>query len=299
MINELAAPLVGAILYLLFGENRLGKRRLGRITAQVDAVVKWQSALKERNSEKLSLAPAAEPIQKHAERPLGFPVLGNNQLTLFDNFHSVFDSFVSDINAAQTSCDFCFYIWHEGGRVDEVIDALVPAAKRGVRCCALADAMGSKIFLKSGSAHRLREAGVQLTAALPTGLIRTLFARADLRNHRKTVVIDDIIAYTGSQNLVDPRFFKQNSGVGEWADAVARITGSTVKTLDAVFELDWAVENSSECKLPDLGGTSVKSEYGAAVQVVPLGPDLRPEAIHQLLLTSIYSAKHRLVMTTP
>ena len=102
-----------------------------------------------------------------------------------------------------------FYIWNEGGTADEVCEALIRAATRGVTCRVLLDAMGSGKFLKSPWASRLRESGVEMAVALSVSPVRMLFVRFDLRLHRKIVVIDDEIAYTGSFNLVDPRFFKQ------------------------------------------------------------------------------------------
>ncbi len=167
----------------------------------------------------------AESLHRHAERLLGFPALTGNEIELLEDFGTVFDRMVADIDGAERTCHVSFYIWHEGGRTADVVDALVRAARRGVQCRALADAMGSEAFLEGATVRRLREAGVELSAALPTGPLRTLIARADLRNHRKIVVVDDRVAYTGSQNLVDPRFFKQESGVGQWVDAMARLTG--------------------------------------------------------------------------
>ena len=295
-----SAPFVGAVAYLLFGERRLGRLRAARIAASIGMVLQWQAHQRHQyDAAAMQIEAAAEPIYRHAEHVLGFPILTGNNIELLDNFQSVFDAIVSDIDAAQSRCHVCFYIWHEGGRTDEVVDALVRAARRGVQCRALADSVGSKAFLGGELARRLRHAGVELSAALPTGPLRTLFIRRDLRNHRKIVVIDDRVAYTGSQNLVDPRFFKQESGVGEWVDAIARITGPSAAALDTVFGLDWSVETGRTYELPLAVANGSFSLAGSMVQVVPSGPDLQPEAIHQLLLTAIYAARRELVMTTP
>ncbi|MGB5259389.1 MAG: cardiolipin synthase [Gammaproteobacteria bacterium] len=264
------------------------------------AVKQWQTGLRDKfYAGDTHIDAAAEPMCHQAEHVLGYPALPGNRIELLDNFQAVFDAIIADIDGAQSRCHVCFYIWHEGGRVAEVVDALVRAAGRGVQCRALADALGSKAFLKGDLARRLRDAGVELVAALPTGPLRALFVRQDLRNHRKIVVIDDCVAYTGSQNLVDPRFFKQDSGVGEWVDAIARITGPAAAALDSVFALDWSVETGREYELPVVTGNAAHPSTGSMVQVVPSGQDLRPEAIHQLLLTAIYSARRELVMTTP
>ena len=123
--------------------------------------------------------------------------------------------------------------------------------------------------------------------------------RRDLRNHRKIVIIDDQVAYIGSQNLVDPRYFKQSSGVGEWVDAVMRITGPTAVALDAVFSFDWSVETENACEIPNMHAGFSGLDVGAIAQVVPSGPDLCPQAIYQLLLTGIYAAREKLTITTP
>ncbi len=118
--------------------------------------------------------------------------------------------------------------------------------------------------------QRLRDAGVQLRAALPVGLLRTLVGRTDLRLHRKIVVIDGAAAWTGSMNLVDPRYFKQDSGVGEWVDAMVRIEGTVVNPLAATLIGDWILETGEPVQtLIDSAGLGAAHPVGTAnVQVV-------------------------------
>ncbi len=295
-----SVPFAGAAVYLLFGEKRLGRSRAQRIRANVAETARWQDALRERcGAESLRADPAGDALSRLAGRILGFPPLCCNEIELLTGFETIFDRLVADIDTAQRTVHLVFYIWHEGGRTADVADALVRAARRGVQCRALADAMGSKAFLAGALAGRMREAGVRFEAALPTGVLRTLVARTDLRNHRKIAIIDDRVAYSGSQNLVDPRFFKQEAGVGEWVDAMVRITGPAAAALDAVFRLDWTVETGSAFDPPHLLADSPADRGGPAIQVAPSGPDLRPEAIHQVLLSAIYASRRELVMTTP
>ena len=145
----------------------------------------------------------------------------------------------------------------------------------------------------------MREAGIDIIPALPTGAIRSLFSRADLRNHRKIIVIDHHLAYTGSQNLVDPQFFNQDANVGLWIDAMARISGPGALTLSAVFEFDWAIEKQMAFIPPPALPQLTKDASEGLLQVVPSGPDLQPDAIHELLLSAIYSSQRELIMTTP
>ena len=117
--------------------------------------------------------------------------------------------------------------------------ALERAAQRGVICRVLVDDVGASRFLRSRKASRLRAAGVQVVRQLPVGLLRMLFVRMDLRNHRKIAVIDGGTGYTGSMNLVDPAFFKTDAGVGRWVDVMVRLRGPAVEVLNGTFLEDW------------------------------------------------------------
>lgn len=139
-----------------------------------------------------------------------------------------------------------------------------------------------------------------MTSALPGGVFHALIKRFDLRMHRKIVVIDGEIAYTGSLNLVDPRFFKQESNVGQWVDAMVRLTGPAVEPMGIVFLGDWELETSEGLEsLRRTGDVRRLPSAGVStVQVMPTGPTLQDDAI-QILLMSIYAARRELVITTP
>lgn len=295
------APFVGATIYVMFGERRIGSGRVTRILADIERLRSWQSQLGTQSAAKSAqLNDDALALSRHAAFTRGYPVLGGNEITLLADESQVFDQLVVDIDAARVSCQLGFYIWDEQGRSGDVVEALIRAARRGVTCQALADSIGSQVFLRSESAQRLRDAGVALSAAMPTGPIRALFVRRDLRNHRKIAVIDDTIGYTGSQNLVDPRFFKRDADVGQWVDAMVRVTGPTAAALKAVFMQDWTLDSDQDWVLdavPTLPAS--KAAAGALIQVVPSGPDQLKDGIDKLLLTAIYGADRTLVMTTP
>ncbi|MCC7411993.1 MAG: hypothetical protein IT495_10230 [Gammaproteobacteria bacterium] len=200
-----SVPFAGAAAYLFFGGKRLDRGRLARQEAAASLA---QATLTQARESPAAAFPAAgtagESLYRQSLGLLGIPVLGGNRTRLLRDFATVFDALVADIDGASTSCRLAFYIWHDGGRADDVAAALLRARGRGVRCRVLVDALGSKAFLGGKNIRALRRAGVEVVAALS----RSFRRRADLRNHRKIVVIDDRVAYTGSQNLVDPRLFK-------------------------------------------------------------------------------------------
>jgi cardiolipin synthase A/B len=214
----------------------------------------------------------------------------------------VFRSLIADIDAAQRSCQMVFYIWHMGGWADEVAQALLRAAARGVTCRVLVDAVGSReLPARDRWRPRCVTAESESSPPCPVACSAPRFVRFDLRMHRKIVVIDGELAYTGSLNLVDPRYFKQNSGVGQWVDAMVRVQGPAVEGLLGTFLGDWALESGEGVE--QLTGTSdyhPLAECGpSVVQVAPSGPIESSDAILRSLLMAIYSARRELILTTP
>jgi cardiolipin synthase A/B len=295
-------PFGGALIYLAFGETRLGTRRAERAALIHEPYMEWLADLEKRTDIHWSqLGPECEPLARLTEATVGIPPMSGNCVELIEETDAVFRRIIADVDAAQRTCHMVFYIWSNGGLADEVAEALIRAAKRGVICRILVDDVGSSPFLRSDMARRLREEGVHLHAALPVGLIRSLFVRLDLRMHRKIVVIDGEVGYTGSLNMVDPRYFKQDSGVGQWVDAMVRVRGPIVEGLAITFLEDWELDTGEGLEeLRKTGDVRALEEAGeAAVQVVPSGPVTDSHTIQQVLLMAIYSARRELILTSP
>ncbi len=296
----LLLPFLGIVLYLMIGENRLGEKRTQRAEAVRGRYTDWQDELKKQACTAFTDRSSAGLAQL-TEAATGFPALQGNELEILVTAEETLRTIIADIDTAESTCHLEFYIWSSGGTADEVAEALIRAAQRGVECRVLLDFYGSKTFLRGKIAERMRSAGVQLHAALEVGLLHALFVRVDLRNHRKIVVIDGRVAYTGSQNMVDPRFFKQDSGVGEWIDAMVRMEGIAVEALQGTFILDWEFETGrgKEAIKNNARDRERTAKGETCVQVVPSGPGQNPEAIHQILLTALYGAREEIILTTP
>lgn len=295
-------PIIGPLLYLTIGELRLGRRRERKFVELYPPIRKWLADLPQRSLVDWSrLDPDFEPLSQLGEKTIGVPSLRGNHVELIDCWQQVFTHLLADVDAAERTCHLEFYIWCNGGEADKVVDALIRAAGRGVVCRVLVDALGSRTFLRSEVVSRLRAAGVLVQAALPGGLLRAPFVRFDLRLHRKIVVIDGRVAYTGSLNLVDPRYFKKDAGVGEWVDAMVRIEGPAVEALAITFLSDWFIETDADlAELQATGDAHPQPSRGdSTVQVMPSGPALSTDAVEQVLITTIYSAREELVLTTP
>ncbi len=304
LLLAMMLPYLGAILYFLIGERRISRSRaerlakmqgdFRRITAPHVSRNRGSGNQSPLNSEQISL-------ERAGERLFGAPAMTGNRLTLASDTLGVLQHIAADIDRATTSVLVEFYIWSDRGLTVDVRDALMRAAGRGVACFVLVDALGAGKWWRSADPEALRQAGVRLRAALPVGLFRSLTGRTDLRLHRKIVVIDGAVAWTGSMNMVDPRYFKQDSGVGEWVDAMTRIEGPVAGLLAAVMISDWVAEGGDRLEdvVADTGIAPTGPVGQAPVQVLASGPGESGDGLLQIMLSLINIARHEVVLTTP
>jgi cardiolipin synthase len=234
-----------------------------------------------------------------AEVKNGSPAIAGNKIELFTNSLEILQQFIAAIDGAKTSLHLEFYIWALGGDADLVGEALIKASKRGVACRVLLDSLGSKQWFKSSWPTRFRAAGIQVTEALPIQIGRFQFRRADIRLHRKIFVIDSSVAWTGSMNMVDPRTFKQGSGVGEWVDALVRIEGPVVSQFELTFLFDWSVATAEVTQFNEPMPEFTKQAGEVLAQEFASGPVYRDDILYQLLLSAIMDARSELTITTP
>ncbi len=302
MFVVLPFPFLGSLAYLFIGESRLGQSYAKRDRRLRGPYRGWLNELKRREIDWSARGPAGEALSRMALATIGLPVAAGNRVELLPDWEASLRALIKDIDAARQTCHLEFYIWSAGGLADEVGEALLRASARGVICRVLLDDVGSRPFLRGPWIDRLRAGGVSVEAALSARIWRLLFVRFDLRLHRKLVVIDGRIAYTGSQNLADPRVFKQDAGVGEWVDAMVRIEGPVVEQMGVIFLGDWALASPEGIEHVRRTGNvyPVAVQGTAPVQVIPSGPsDDDDGAIERILLTTIYTARKKLVLTTP
>ncbi|MBP9540862.1 MAG: cardiolipin synthase, partial [Vitreoscilla sp.] len=151
--------------------------------------------------------------------------------------------------------------------------------------------------------------GVLVHQSLAIGLLKAVLVRSDLRNHRKLLVVDERVAYTGSYNLVDPKMFKQGAGVGQWVDVMLRIQGPVVIQLLAMFYADVAVENKQNLtdiqamwreRWAEAGDVRLQADGSHSVlQTIPSSPDQNHYVFYDTLICALHLAERDIVLTTP
>ena len=298
-------PIAGFFFYLLFGSRRLGARRLKRLEKLYPDYEHWSSHLSKVITGQKVQSSSNTPhtgIYTLTEQTLGIPVLPCSKLELFHETDNILDGLLKDIEQAHQSIILEFYVCQPEGRIIVLAEALILAARRGIDCMVILDAVGSRKFLRGKWARRFRLEGISVTASMQVGPLRMLFERVDIRNHRKMLVIDDEIAWSGSFNLVDPIHFKQDARVGQWVDAMVRVEGIPAHVMAAIAYLDKALETGEKhasFNTTDEFSTAFLNCVGTDIHVLPSGPDINRERLHLVLLTAIYESKNELLISTP
>ncbi|MDT8303675.1 MAG: cardiolipin synthase [Sedimentisphaerales bacterium] len=288
-------PWIGIILYLLIGRHRLPYRR----TKQYARLLERLEHLKKQfeghpHAAHPELGPQCQEAIALAEHFGSMPILDGNSVTLISDTNEVINELITDINSAKDHVHMLFFIFQNDDTGYRVGDALKQAAQRGIKCRLLLDAVGSWRMLRSLS-HDLRKAGVEVKDDLPVGFLRRRASRIDLRNHRKIVVIDGKLGYTGSQNIVDDDYGHKDL---VWRDLMARLSGPVVQELQTIFLEDWNFRTNTLLEEQDVFPPPILSG-DAHAQVLPSGPNFPVENYQRLVVAVLYSARERVVITTP
>jgi cardiolipin synthase len=287
-------PWVGLLAYLAIGRPRLPRSRMQRRVRGHNALAPTIKRLRAQpNVLHPEVAPDLRPAVRLAQNLGNMPILGGNDAELLPDYAGVFARLVADIDAAKNHVHLEFYIYFDDAVTRAVTEALARAARRGVACRVLVDALGSHHGLKELLA-KLRAEGVHAHEMLKINLVQFWRSRLDLRNHRKIAVIDGRVAYTGSQNLVDPHF--KPSVVYE--EMMVRLTGPVVLELQYLFAGDWHAETEEALDGPDIFPDPAVTGAVAA-QVLPSGPGYPTENNQRIFVALIHGARERVVVTTP
>jgi len=290
-------PYIGWLLYMLVGETRLGPNRVERHREMVARYRCTPSARSEGISAMDRVAPEYAPMVRQAERISELPAIPGNCVEFIGDSREMVDRLVADIDASTQHVHLNYYIFGCDSTGVRVAGALKSAVARGVKCRLIADAVASRdCFHATGLAPSLKNAGVEVTAALPVAPIQRRLPRMDLRNHRKMAVIDDAIGYCGSQNLINADYGGRHGG--PWVDLTARMTGPIVSQLGIVFAEDWGFETGVVLDSP-VAKPTADCDNTTLMQTVPTGPTSQGENYRRLLLGALQCARRRVSLTTP
>lgn len=220
----------------------------------------------------------------------------NNDIQLFTDGREKFDELINDIQKAKNHIHMEYYIYRGDTLGKEIRDALIEAAKRGVQVRLLLDAWGStQVNMKFFEG--LKVVGGEIAFFFPL-FVPYLNPRINYRNHRKIVVIDGTIGYTGGFNVGD-EYLGHVKKFGYWRDNHLRIRGDAVYSMQNRFLMDWNSQHTEELSYDADFFPPIFSEGTKAVQVVTSGPDSEHEQIKMTYLKMISIAKKEILIQTP
>ena len=223
-------PALGPILYLLMGVNRV-HRRAARLRGDM---VRHRTEPQAVPSEPpgTHLAPLARMLSNVIERPV---VAGNLVEDLVDGAQA-YPAMLEAIESARSSIMLASYIFHGDGIGAQFVDALVRAHQRGVQVRVLVDDVDAR-FSWSSACKPLRRGGVPLGIFNPP-LVPARINAVHLRNHRKILVVDGTMGFTGGMNI-DRRYWDPANPAASSRDLHFRLRGPVVAQLAGVFADDW------------------------------------------------------------
>ncbi|MHA7223377.1 cardiolipin synthase [Arthrobacter sp. RHLT1-20] len=293
-------PAVGLVLFLLFGNFRLSRKR----RAQQDAVNKRVRAGTSELADLESRYSGPEWVASAAElnKTLGsLPMVDGNSVELLPGYPDSVKAMAAAVRGAESFVNAEFYILSSDHVTDELLTAMEEAAERGVEVRLLFDHLGTlRIKGYRKLIARLKAGKIRWRPMLPLRPVHGQWRRPDLRNHRKIMVIDGEIAFTGSQNLIEPSYNnpRHRKAGREWVELMACLRGPIVTTLNVVFATDWLSETDES--LEDQLAHRPELDAGAiTAQVVPSGPGFITENNLRLFNTLIYSAQHKVSICSP
>jgi cardiolipin synthase A/B len=300
------APILGAILFLLLGNPKLSRWRRDQQRA-MNARIKHLAADAEQNPDLRMLVdpmvpPRYEPFVRLCFQLSGMPLLAGNTVELYSDYEGAVNCIVKDIDAAQAYVHLEYFMFADDAIGRPVLEALSRAQARGVMCRVLIDHLGN-LGYHGPVLKRLQAAGIPVHQMLPAKPFDNQWNRIDLRNHRKIVVIDGDIGFTGSQNLVEDTYHKRGNikrGL-HYIELVARVTGPVVQELNAAFVTDWFSETDELLDATTAPETRAITNVTGNVlcQILPSGPGFENDNNLMLFVALLHAARHQITIANP
>ncbi len=292
-------PFVGIVIFLVLGRTALGRRRDEQQAEVNEIVADRTTGIPTLETD--FAGPGYVSSVATLNRNLGaLPMLPGNRVDLFPDYGASIRAMTDEVDRATTWVHVEFYITAWDDVTGPFYEALVRAVQRGVEVRLLFDHLGSRgIPGYKEFRARLDTTGIDWHPMLTINPFKGEWRRPDLRNHRKILVIDGTVAFTGSLNLIEPGYNKpKNHKDGrEWVELVARVEGPVVTALNVLFATDWYSETRTKLTQEIQAPTGVAGSVPA--QVIPSGPGFATENNLRAFTTLLYSAQRRISITSP
>lgn len=305
LIILLVLPIIGLILYGFFGRG-ISQENIFAINRQKHLGLRNVQETITQAPKKVSPSDTSSKAKiaiKYFDKDDNTPVTKNNHVQLYNDGHEMFTDLIKDIKKAKKTINVEFYTFYNDEIGNKMLDLLTEKAKNGVRVHLLYDAWGSMGATKAWF-NKLRKAGGEVLPFVTSRNMITRY-RINYHLHRKIVVIDGKISWTGGFNIGD-QYLGLKKKFGYWRDSQVRITGSASLLLQERFVMDWnasirkntQVITYNDLYFPDLDENEINNGDVAA-QMIFDGPDRYEPYMRNGMMRLMLMARKRLWIQTP
>lgn len=289
-------PIFGWLLYLLFGGNRLSRRTRQKMQS-MDQI--QQEELGDTHQSDVLAREVGEDagnMASYLERVAHCPVYGNTETEFFPLGEAQFESILRELKKAEHYIFLEFFIIEPGKMWDSILEILEEKASAGVEVRVLYDDIGCMFTLPRDYDRKMRQRGIQCHVF--NRFLPILSVRMNNRDHRKILVVDGKVAYTGGTNLAD-EYINEKDRFGHWKDTAILLRGEAAWSFTVMFLNMWnftaGTREDFEQFRPELGETTGRGfvqPYGDS----PLDDEPVGETVY---LNLINKAKRYVYLTTP
>lgn len=288
------SPLIGATLYAVAGINRVRRRSIGnRRIRMEDRIGGMRNAA---SHEPPMLDAGMRSLNVLGDNISSFPMMGGNAIDPLNGGDEAYPAMLAAIGEAEHHVALSSYIFDNDATGRAFAQALAAARHRGVQVRVLVDAVGAR-YSRPSIGRELRPEGVPIDYFLGN-LIGFRLPYAQLRNHRKILVVDGKTAFTGGMNI-RVGFTSQTSGRKADRDMHFRIRGPLAGHLLAVFADDWYFAARERLQGDAWQAPPASAAGSSFARLVPSGPDSSVAANHTLIMGALAVARKRVAICSP
>jgi len=293
MLVLVLLPVVGLVIYFIFGRSLKGMRLISRSDLRD---LRRMNDYPKNDEIKQELSESSRQLISLVNKLVEPHLFVGNQVDVYTAGADKMDSLLHDIEDAQEYIHLQYFIIEDDETGTELVNALVNKANEGVQVRILYDYVGS-FYVKQRVLKKLRAAGIEVHPFLEVSLTNVAF-RINWRNHRKIVVIDGRVGYVGGMNIADRYVIGDKKNL-PWRDTHLRIEGEAVAALQYSFAIDWNFTTRKLLTSPTMHYSEQPANPDYIVQMMSSGPTDRWNNISFIFLKAITLAKHRVLVQTP
>ena len=228
----LTVPVVGTLLYLLFGNRRTARPLRKRLRRVQEA---GQPAPLPCGGTPFEGEKRMEQTVRWLEHKTGYPLMRAEDVRYYPLGDAMYPDMLTDLRAAKKTIYLEYFIIEPGEMWQSIVDILAQKVREGLDVRVMYDDLGSISTFNFSNALALEKLGIRCVTFNP---LLALKGTANYRDHRKMLIVDDAVAYSGGVNLAD-RYINREHPYGHWKDTGFRLTGAPVRSFTHMFLTFW------------------------------------------------------------